>query len=203
MNLFSSEEHKNLINLNLLGADVTYYPNFFSKKIADTYFETLLIETNWQQDDITIFGKTYKQPRLTALHGEEGKSYTYSGITMRPLPFTSVLKEIKKEVEKISEVNFNVVLLNLYRDGQDSNGWHSDDEKELGKNPVIASVSLGVERTFHLKSKDDKESKTSIILQHGSLLLMRGGTQENYKHQLPKTKKVDSPRINLTFRTIK
>ncbi len=201
MNLFLSEENKAL-QLDLPDADVVYYPNFFSKEKADTYFKTLLSETNWQQDDITVFGKTYQQPRLTALYGENGKSYSYSGITMNPLPFTSVLKEIKNIIEEVSEEIYNVVLLNLYRNGQDSNGWHSDNEKELGKNPVIASVSLGAERVFHLKHKDDKDLKKSIQLQHGSLLIMKGRTQEKWKHQLPKTKKVDSPRINLTFRTI-
>ena len=203
MNLFASEKNNDYINLNLPDADVVYYPHFFSEKKADRYFETLLNETNWQQDDITVFGKTYQQPRLTALYGENGKSYTYSGITMKPLPFTSLLKEIKDSIETITKETFTTVLLNLYRNGQDSNGWHSDDEKELGKNPVIASVSFGAERVFHLKHKADKNLKKSIQLQHGSLLTMKGSTQEKWKHQLPKTKKVDSPRINLTFRAIK
>jgi len=203
MNLFASEKNNDYINLNLPDADVVYYPHFFSEKKADRYFETLLNETNWQQDDITVFGKTYQQPRLTALYGENGKSYTYSGITMKPLPFTSLLKEIKDLIETITKETFTTVLLNLYRNGQDSNGWHSDDEKELGKNPVIASVSFGAERVFHLKHKADKNLKKSIQLQHGSLLTMKGSTQKKWKHQLPKTKKVDSPRINLTFRAIK
>ena len=203
MNLFASEKNNDYINLNLPDADVVYYPHFFSEKKADRYFETLLNETNWQQDDITVFGKTYQQPRLTALYGENGKSYTYSGITMKPLPFTSLLKEIKDLIETITKETFTTVLLNLYRNGQDSNGWHSDDEKELGKNPVIASVSFGTERVFHFKHKNNKELKKSIQLQHGSLLTMKGSTQKKWKHQLPKTKKVDSPRINLTFRAIK
>lgn len=203
MNLFASEKNNDYINLNLPDADVVYYPHFFSEKKADRYFETLLNETNWQQDDITVFGKTYQQPRLTALYGENGKSYTYSGITMKPLPFTSLLKEIKDLIETITKETFTTVLLNLYRNGQDSNGWHSDDEKELGKNPVIASVSFGAERVFHFKHKNNKELKKSIQLQHGSLLTMKGSTQKKWKHQLPKTKKVDSPRINLTFRAIK
>ena len=122
---------------------------------------------------------------------------------MQPLPFTSVLKEIKSMVETVSKETFTTVLLNLYRDGNDSNGWHSDNEKELGKNPVIASVSFGAERIFHLKHKENKGLKKSIMLQHGSLLIMKGATQEKWKHQIPKTKKTVNPRINLTFRTIK
>ena len=202
MSIFSSEEHSKNINLNLPNADIAYYPKFFSEKIADSYFETLLNETNWRQDDIKLFGKTYKQPRLTALYGEDGKNYTYSGITMNPLPFTSVLREIKEKVEEVSEEKFNVVLLNLYRDGQDSNGWHSDDEKELGENPVIASVSFGAERKFYLKHKEDKSAKHKIVLENGSLLIMKEQTQRFWKHQIPKTKKNISPRVNLTFRKI-
>ncbi|WP_339703266.1 alpha-ketoglutarate-dependent dioxygenase AlkB [uncultured Marixanthomonas sp.] len=200
--LFPSEENSTPIQPNLPNAEVVYYPHFFSEKKAYTYFETLLKETNWQQDDITVFGKTYKQPRLTALYGENGKSYSYSGITMTPLPLTPVLTKIKNKVEEISNVKFNVVLLNLYRDGKDSNGWHSDDEKELGENPVIASVSFGAERIFHLKHKQDKASKYKVNLKNGSLLVMKGQTQHFWKHQIPKTKKSVSPRINLTFRKI-
>ncbi|PVW16349.1 alpha-ketoglutarate-dependent dioxygenase AlkB family protein [Marixanthomonas spongiae] len=203
MDLFSAEEHTDAILLKLPDADVVYHPGFLSRKSADAYFETLLNGTPWQQDHIKIFGKTHQQPRLRALYGEQGKSYSYSGITMHPLPFTSVLKEIKERVEAVSEAHFNVVLLNLYRDGQDSNGWHSDDEKELGENPMIASISLGAERVFQLKHKKDKTLKKSLVLQHGSLLLMKGTTQEKWKHQVPKTKKATTARINLTFRTIK
>lgn len=203
MSLFTSEKNNDSIHFELPDASVVYYPNFISEKKANQFYKLLINNTPWQQDDIKVFGKVYQQPRLTALYGEKGKSYTYSGITMQPLPFTSVLKEIKSMVETVSKEAFTTVLLNLYRDGNDSNGWHSDNEKELGKNPEIASVSFGAERIFHLKHKENKGLKKSIMLQHGSLLIMKGATQEKWKHQIPKTKKTVNPRINLTFRTIK
>ncbi len=142
----------------------------------------MLNEIEWQEDDIKVFGKTYKQPRLTALYGMNNASYRYSGITMFPKPFNSILKEIKTKIEEITEIKFTTVLLNFYRDGSDSNGWHSDDEKELGENPVIASISLGAERTFRLRHKKDKTKKKNLILQHGSLLIMKGETQHHWQH---------------------
>lgn len=191
------------IDLNLPDSDVIYFPKFYDSVTASKMFETLLKETFWQQDDIKVFGKTYKQPRLTALYAENEKPYCYSNITMFPKPFTSLLKQIKRDVETISKKQFTTVLLNLYRDGSDSNGWHSDDEKELGTNPAIASLSLGEVRWFHLKHKNDKHLKTKIELAHGSLLLMQGSTQHFWKHQLAKTAREVGPRINLTFRLIK
>ncbi|WP_203293225.1 alpha-ketoglutarate-dependent dioxygenase AlkB family protein [Luteirhabdus pelagi] len=198
MHLFSEEKQP----LSLPDAEIVYYPNFLSTAEADRYFDILLKETPWQQDNITVFGKTYPQPRLTALYGEAGKPYTYSGITMHPHPFTEPLLGLKKKVEDVVEAHFTTLLLNLYRDGNDSNGWHADDEKELGKNPIIASVSLGASRSFHLKHKKDKSLKHKIQLEHGSLLVMKGTTQEFWKHQIPKTKKDVGPRINGTFRII-
>ncbi len=200
MDLFS--EINKTKKLPLPGANITYYPSFISSEKASEYFQELLEETPWQQDDIKVFGKVYKQPRLTALFGDKEKSYTYSGITMHPKPFTPLLLEIKTLVEATSNSSFTTVLLNLYRDGDDSNGWHSDDEKELGENPVIASVSLGVKRIFHLRHKKDEKIRYSIALNHGSLLLMQDETQHNWQHQLPKSKKIHDPRINLTFRVI-
>lgn len=202
MNLFASEEHKVPLKLSLKDGDVVYYPSFFSSEKASDYLKRLTAETPWLQDTITVFGKTYPQPRLTSLYGNNNKPYSYSGITMLPKQFTPTLKEIKYAIEKVSEVHFTTVLLNLYRNGSDSNGWHSDNEKELGTNPVIASVSLGAPRMFHLKHKTDKTLKHKIILEHGSLLLMKGATQENWLHQIPKTKKDVAPRINLTFRIV-
>lgn len=191
------------IGLPLQDAEVAYYPNLFSPKEALDYFDILNKETCWQQDSITLFGKTHKQPRLTALYGEENKIYTYSGITMFPKPFTEVLKIIKNKVETISGKKFNTVLLNLYRDGNDSMGWHSDDEKELRKNPVIASVSFGAERMFYLRHKKQKELRYKMVLENGSLLLMGGATQHHWQHGLPKSKKINAPRINLTFRFLR
>ncbi len=165
-------------------------------------FSTILKETDWQEDDITIFGKTYRQPRLTALYANNEKHYKYSNIVMFPKKFTSTLLEIKQDIEIECPKAFTSVLLNLYRDGSDSNGWHSDNEKELGKLPFIASLSLGTKRIFHLKHITDISQRFKIELANGSLLLMGGKTQKNYKHQLPKTKKTLGQRINLTFRTI-
>lgn len=195
-------EKQGIQHLILPDSDIIYYSDFLSHELASEYFSKLKNETAWQQDSIKVFGKIYKQPRLTALFGTEGKSYCYSGITMFPKPFNTILEEIKTKVELISEATFNTVLLNLYRDGNDSNGWHSDDEKELGKNPCIASVSLGAPRFFHLKHRTNTSHRYKVLLAHGSLLLMRGKTQECWKHQIPKTKKSISPRINLTFRKI-
>lgn len=201
MKLFDGHDEA-VVVLPLTDARVTYHPSFFPSEIATDYFGRLLDETNWRQDDIRVFGKVYPQPRLTALFGEDGRSYSYSGITMHPEPFTPLLLEIKTAVERISEETFTSVLLNLYRDGSDSNGWHSDDEKELGTNPVIASVSLGAKRVFHFRQKANKKQRFSIDLEHGSMLLMAGSTQHCWQHQLPKSKRVLKPRINLTFRKI-
>ncbi len=203
MELFSSEKNREPIKLPLPDAEAIYYPSFFTLEESALYFEILNSKTPWQQDDIKLFGKTYPQPRLTALYGDDDKSYSYSGIEMLPKPFSKTLKEIKLKIEKVSEVKFTTVLLNLYRDGNDSNGWHSDDEKELGINPFIASVSFGTNRMFHLKHKQDKNLRYKLLLENGSLLLMKEATQHNWQHQLPKSKKIKESRINLTFRILK
>jgi alkylated DNA repair dioxygenase AlkB len=194
---------KDKLQFNLPNADIEYYPNFFESNRANELFEKLKNEIPWQQDDITVFGKTYSQPRLTALFGNEGRPYSYSNIVMQPNPWNTLLLFIKNEVEEICQEKFTTVLLNLYRDGKDSNGWHADNEKELGQNPVIASLSLGADRSFHLRHNTIKEQKIKINLEHGSLLLMKGETQHFWKHQIPKTAKIIGPRINLTFRIIK
>ncbi|MBL4663458.1 MAG: alpha-ketoglutarate-dependent dioxygenase AlkB [Flavobacteriaceae bacterium] len=203
LSLFSSEENESPLILALPDSEILYYPNFLQDTYASEVFKTLLNETKWQQDDIKIYGKVYKQPRLTALYGEKEKSYSYSNITMYPIPFTPLLQEIKTKVEATAKTTFTTVLLNLYRDGNDSNGWHSDNEKELGGNPVIASVSLGAKRCFKLKHRGDKKLNYKVFLDHGSLLLMQGKTQHYWLHELPKSKKTTNPRINLTFRILK
>jgi alkylated DNA repair dioxygenase AlkB len=190
------------ILLNLPDAEIVYYPNFFLKEDADRIFEQLLNEIPWQQDEIKVFGKTHPQPRLTALFGNDGKPYSYSNIKMQPHPWNILLQKIKSLVEDYSETNFTSVLLNQYRNGKDSNGWHADNEKELGTNPVIASLSFGAERTFQLKHNSDLSLKKSIVLEHGSLLIMKGTTQHFWKHQIPKTSKPIGRRVNLTFRVI-
>jgi len=203
MDLFSTAGNSEKIILELPNAAIIYYPSFFTSEEATELFKIISEETPWQQDDIKVFGKIYKQPRLTALYGEEGKSYTYSGIEMLPNAFTPTVSSIKKRVEARAEVRYNSVLLNLYRDGKDSNGWHSDDEKGLGINPHIASVTFGAKRVFHLRLKQNNKLKHSLQLEHGSLLLMGGVTQHYWQHQIPKSKAIHEPRINLTFRLIK
>ena len=186
----------------LQDASVRYYTGFLAKDVADAYFSELLDTIPWQNDPITIFGKTYPQPRMTSLHGHTTDPYGYSGIVMQPNPMTKSLKEIETKIQTLCEERFTTVLLNLYRDGKDSNGWHADDERELGINPVIASVSLGAERYFHLKHKNDKTQRLKFALAHGSLLLMEGSTQHHWKHQVAKTAREVGPRINLTFRKV-
>ncbi|MEM5565549.1 alpha-ketoglutarate-dependent dioxygenase AlkB [Psychroserpens sp. AS72] len=198
MDLFSEEKR----HFNLPNAELIYIDNFYNTATADQYFKTIKKSINWQQDDITIFGKTYKQPRLTALYANNNKPYSYSNITMQPRVFTPELQQIKLDIEQEANHKFTSVLLNLYRDGNDSNGWHADNEKELGKNPVIASLSLGQTRPFHFKHRTLKDERHKINLNHGSLLIMRGDMQHYWLHQIAKTKKEIGERINLTFRTI-
>jgi alkylated DNA repair dioxygenase AlkB len=197
--LFPSEK----VTFNLPNAEIEYYPNFFDSDKSKMLFEKLHTEIPWQQDDIKVFGKIHPQPRLTALFGNEGKPYSYSNIVMQPHPWNPLLMFIKNEIEEECPENFTTVLLNLYRDGKDSNGWHADNERELGRNPVIASVSFGAERSFHLQHNTIADAKLKITLGNGSLLLMKGETQHFWKHQIPKTAKPIGPRINLTFRIIK
>ena len=190
------------MKLKLPDSDITYFSNFMENEEATACFEKLKSSVPWRQDEIRVYGKLYPQPRLTALYGNNDRSYTYSGIEMKPLPFSEILSDIRKRITSLTNVEFTSCLLNLYRDGKDSNGWHSDDEKELGKNPVIASVSLGQERYFHLRHKKLKDLKHKILLEHGSLLLMSGQTQHYWQHQIPKTTRPIGERINLTFRVI-
>lgn len=190
------------INLNLEGADITYYPNFFNTEDSNLYLKNLLKTINWQQDTITVYGKKHLQPRLTAFYADNGKTYKYSNIIMQPHTFKNDLLKIKNKIETKLKIKFTSCLANLYRNGNDGNGWHADNEKELGKNPIIASVTFGAERSFQFKHKTNKLLKTKLTLQHGSLLLMQGETQKNWLHQIPKTKKNIGKRINLTFRII-
>ena len=193
----------NNITTELKDGEILYDRNFLSSVEASRYFKILRNETAWQQDQIKVFGKVYDQPRLTALYANNNFPYSYSNITMYPSPFSATLLEIKEKVEQQLKKEFTTCLLNLYRHGRDSNGWHADNEKELGKNPIIASVSLGAERMFHMKHRTDNSQKIKINLIHGSLLVMNGSTQHYWLHQIPKTKKHVEERINLTFRILK
>jgi len=194
---------EDIAKFDLVDADISYYSNFFEGVEAAELFQKLESETPWQHDSITVYGKRYMQPRLTALFGNEGMPYKYSSILMYPNSWTPLLRNIKIRVEKICKVEFTSVLINYYRDGKDSNGWHADNESELGRNPVIASVSFGAERFFHLKHNTNKDLKVKLKLESGSLLVMKGPTQHFWKHQIPKVTTNVGPRINLTFRIIK
>ncbi|MDG5493114.1 alpha-ketoglutarate-dependent dioxygenase AlkB [Psychroserpens sp. SPM9] len=198
MDLFSNEK----TILKLPNAELIYISNFYNTEKANHYFEVLKNTIKWQQDDITIFGKTYKQPRLTALYADNNKPYSYSNIVMKPHRFTEELLTIKSDIESEVQHKFTSVLLNLYRNGNDSNGWHADNEKALGSNPVIASVSFGATRPFHFKHRTIKDERHKIPLEHGSLLLMKDEMQHFWLHQIAKTKTVIDERINLTFRTL-
>jgi alkylated DNA repair dioxygenase AlkB len=162
-------------------------------------FRNIMEETPWEARNIILFGKEVPQPRLACWYGD--LAYSYSGITLDPRPMTPTLLEIKRRCEDVSSAKFNSVLVNLYRDGQDSMGLHADDEPELGSEPVIASVSFGGERNFRLRHRENKELR-QISLASGSLLVMSGLSQACWMHDIPKTKKFVAPRINLTFRYI-
>ena len=189
--------------LEMRDADVWYDPAFISENESQGWQETLTQGVPWRQDSIRLFGKEFLQPRLVAWYGDPGAAYTYSGLTLEPLPWIPILQEIRGRVEEACSASFNSVLLNLYRNGADSMGWHSDDEPELGPHPLIASVSLGGERKFHFRHRTDKEMpRIHLVLTTGSLLIMKGTTQQYWQHQIPKTRKEVAPRINLTFRKI-
>lgn len=188
--------------ITLPDTNLVYYPGFLNSTLADTHYNLFLKNLKWEQYSIKLFGKTIPQPRLTALYAMNSEPYTYSALKLQPILFTEELSFINSKILELTGSTFTHCLANLYRDGKDSMGWHADDEKELGKNPIIASLSLGAVRNFQFKHKKNSKLKYSLPLKHGSLLLMQGTTQEFWKHQLPKTKKEVSPRINLTFRTI-
>lgn len=176
-----------------------YDPHFLNHLEADNYFDQLRKTLPWHQEHITMFGKSVLQPRLQAWHGDA--AYTYSGLTMQPHPWTPELTQLKVRCESVADVTFNSVLANLYRHGQDSMGWHQDNEPELGRNAVIASLNLGETRRFLLRNLHCK-TEIEYELSHGSLLIMAGELQHHWKHCVPKTAKTKDERINLTFRQI-
>ena len=191
-------------------AEVRLYTSFFSQQEADTLLAALTPEAgeiHWKQEKITLYGKTHNIPRLTAWYGDPDNTYSYSGITVEASAWTPTLLNIKQAIEAVSDVRFNSVLLNLYRDESDGVAWHSDDEKTLGKNPVIGSVSLGAVRDFQMKHKTQTDNEgnkpaTTIRLEHGSYLLMQGPTQHHWVHRIPRSNHPMGPRINLTFRVV-
>lgn len=187
--------------IDMPDAEVIFYPAYFTPAESDVYLQRLTDHIAWEQQQLKLYGRIIAAPRLTAWYGDPGMTYSYSGLTLNPHPWNDDLLAIKRRLEQTAAVRFNSVLLNLYRDESDSVSWHSDDEPELGQNPVIASVSFGAVRRFQFKHKS-LEQHVDLELTHGSLLLMRGPTQHYWKHQLPKSKKPHEPRLNLTFRVI-
>lgn len=186
----------------LAEGEVHFHPRFLKSANADSCYQELKASTPWQQDSLRFGGKSVLVPRLQAWYGDRKSHYGYSGLALSPLPWTPLLLSLRKNIENVCKQRFNSVLLNYYRDGNDSVAWHSDDEKELGDDPVIASLSLGGTRRFELKHRHNNSSKVICDLSHGSLLVMGKGIQHNWQHQVPKQPGINSGRINLTFRFI-
>jgi alkylated DNA repair dioxygenase AlkB len=199
-NLFNED----CIGNNLLHKDcpVNYYGKVLTPNEADRYFDLLLQSISWRNDEAVIFGKHIVTKRKVAWYGDSDYLYTYSNTTKQALAWTKELSDLKQVVEELAAgIKFNSCLLNLYHNGNEGVAWHSDDEKSLGKNTTIASLSFGAERKFSFKHKQTKQT-VSLVLEHGSLLIMKDATQRNWLHSLPKSKKITRPRISLTFRTI-
>ena len=213
-------------NISIPNGELFYAEHFFDKSISDRSLEYFLKNDSnewmkmdwrnisgkeldcikfknikWKQDTINFYGKEHLLPRITAWYGDQGKTYIYSGIKSEPHNWNKGLLYIKKSIEEVTDINFNSVLLNWYRDGKDYLSWHADDEKELGINPVIGSVNFGSSRDFMLRANDGS-SKITIPLKHGTLLIMKGKTQHYWQHSVPKRLKNNEIRINLTFRFI-
>ena len=188
--------------LPLEDADIRFWPAALAVAEASELLDRLLTGIDWRHEEVLIFGQRRPVPRLVAWHGDPGASYTYSGTPHQPLPWTPALALVRERVFALTGCAFNSVLLNLYRDGRDGMGWHSDDEPELGSDPVIASVSLGAPRRFCLRHRRRKDRRLDVSLGHGSLLLMAGATQHHWVHAVPKTALPVGPRVNLTFRQI-
>lgn len=197
-----------LLPILLPQADLLFDAAFLPAAEAAALLAQLTAEVAWEQRAIRLFGQQVPQPRLTAWYGDPAARYTYSGLTWEPRPWTPILLGLRRRVEAATDTRFNSVLLNLYRDGRDSMGWHSDDEPELGPAPAIASLSLGATRRFRLRpSRAQAEAAPApapfgLDLPSGSLLLMRGPTQQGWQHALPKTARALGPRLNLTFRWV-
>lgn len=198
MDLFNTT---NLINILPFDGITDYYGKILDAKDSQFYLEKLLSSIEWRNDEAIIFGKHITTKRKVAWYGNEGYAYTYSNTTKQALVWTEELQVLKTMIEEITQVKFNSCLLNLYHNGEEGVTWHSDDEKSLGQNTTIAALSLGAERRFCFKHKANKQD-VSLILENGSLLVMRDSTQTYWLHCLPKSKKIKKPRISLTFRTI-
>ena len=198
MDLFDQDRISNLLHKD---GTVNYYRNVLTHNEANRYFDLLLQNILWRNDEAVIFGKHIVTKRKVAWYGDSDYLYTYSNTTKQALTWTKELSDLKQRVEEVTGTKFNSCLLNLYHNGDEGIAWHSDDEKPLGENSIIASLSFGAERKFSFKHKHTKQT-ISVVLEHGSLLIMKDATQTNWLHSLPKSKKITRPRINLTFRTI-
>lgn len=201
LDLFTDPKNPNE-PIDIQNGSYIYIDNFFNKNEADYFLKDFTENIAWEQQSMNMYGKLIPFPRLTTWYGDNDKPYSFSGITLQPHPWNESLLKIKQKIEPLSGVVFNSVLLNRYRNGNDSISWHTDAEKELGENPIIASVNFGEERVFQLKHIETGERR-DILLKHGSLLIMMGELQHYWKHQVPKSKKVMKERVNLTFRVIK
>lgn len=202
MNRFPQRTASTWQALDLPDADLRYAPDWLDRDEADALFADLLTGIDWQTHRVRLFGRTLDSPRLSSWIGDPEARYRYSGHTHSPRPWLPALSALRERLDAELGIGTNSVLANLYRDGRDSMGWHADDEPELGRDPVIASVSLGAERRFLLKRRDGAGSSHALPLAHGSLLLMQGATQAFYRHALPRTARPVGPRLNLTFRQI-
>ena len=199
MNLFEPDSNHNLLPYD---GEVYYFGKVFNQQIADEWLLVLTQTINWKPDEVMMFGKRIITKRKAAWYGDQPFPYTYSKVTKVALAFTPDLLILKEKAEVVSDETYNSCLLNLYHTGEEAMTWHSDDEKEIVPNSAIASFSFGAQRKFSFKHKQTKHT-TSLLLEHGSLLVMKGETQTHWLHKLPPTKAVRSPRINLTFRNMK
>jgi alkylated DNA repair dioxygenase AlkB len=201
MDLFASSNE--LRRLPVAGAEIWYLPHLPLEAAHESLLRNLIDETPWRAEEITVWGKRHLQPRLTAWYGDAESRYRYSGIELKPLPWTKTLQVIRRAVEGAARASFNSVLLNYYRDHEDRMGFHSDDEPELGQEPTIASLSLGETRTLILKHRRRKDIEpVRLALESGSLLVMKDKTQRNWKHGIARESRPCGPRVNLTFRRI-
>jgi alkylated DNA repair dioxygenase AlkB len=190
-------------HLPLADAELSFYPDWLDAATAAQWLQALVAQTPWQQPQLMLYGRAVTVPRLVAWYSDADVRYGYSGHTHQALPWTPLLAQIRADLEQRLGQRFNGVLLNYYRDGQDSMGWHSDDEAELGRDPVIASLNLGGTRRFDLRRVGENRIAHSLSLTDGSLLVMAGSTQHHWQHQVAKTRSLCAPRLNMTFRLVR
>lgn len=199
--LFAAPAVSSWEKIDAPGAEIWFRRDFLAAEAASGLLARLIRGVPWRQDKIRMFGKVHDLPRLQQWYGDPGRVYVWSGIKMQPQPWTPELAQVRDAVQRATKREFNSVLLNYYRDGNDTVAWHSDNEPGLGLTPFIASLSVGAEREFQLRrTAEPNGPKLSVMLTHGSLLVMSGETQANWQHQVPRRKRVSGPRINLTFR---